>query len=140
MHRKYFKLPDPCRFEGKAAQALAFAILKHESLWSATDEAIVQQWPRGRHGRRRIIADIEDILASPETFSFLDGLDEEPLHAERLTSGGILTTLARLLCCSLPARRIRSALLFHASASNHLKEDAQTGLSVRKRSVRNRKS
>ncbi|KAK9807188.1 hypothetical protein WJX73_005815 [Symbiochloris irregularis] len=95
------------RYSGKAAQALAYAILKHESLWSATDRAIVQQWPKGSRGKKRIIADIEDILSSPDTTDFLEGLDMEPLYADEIDSGGCCTTLARMFCCALPPHRIR---------------------------------
>ncbi|KAK9802724.1 hypothetical protein WJX73_001425 [Symbiochloris irregularis] len=94
------------RYSGKAAQAPAYAILKHESLWSATDRAIVQQWPKGMSGRKRIIADIEDILSSPDTTDFMEGLDMEPLYADEIDSEGWCTTIARMFCCSLPPHRI----------------------------------
>ncbi|KAK9803523.1 hypothetical protein WJX73_002438 [Symbiochloris irregularis] len=116
------------RFDGKSAQALAYAILKHESLWSATDRAIVQQWPKGSKGRRRIIADIEDILSSPDTTDFLEGLDQEPLYADEINSRGCWTMLARLLCCALPPHRISNKEFTDGtSAYDSTNDDALTG-------------
>ena len=86
---------------------MAYAILKHESLWSTTDRAIVQQWPKGQRGRRAIIRVMEEILDSPELMEFMEGLDLEPLYADTITSRGWCTAIARLLCCALPARRVR---------------------------------
>lgn len=60
------------RYGGKAAQALAYAILKHEYLWSATDRAIVQQWPKGMSGRKRIIAGLARSMSDSFTGSCFD--------------------------------------------------------------------
>lgn len=90
---------------------MAYAILKHESLWATTDRAIVQQWPKGARGRWSIIKVLEDILQSAEIMDFLDGVDIEPLYAEDISSRGFCTMLARLVCCALPPRRIRYRIL-----------------------------
>ena len=70
------------------------------------------QWPKGRLGRKRVIADIVQLLSLPETSDFLDGLDLECLYASEVTSGGMCSMLARVLFCILPPRRIRCVFWF----------------------------
>lgn len=54
-----------------------------------------------------------DFRSSPECLwlavvaEFMEGLDQEPLYADEISSQGCWTTLMRLLCCSLPPHRIR---------------------------------
>ena len=99
---------------------MAYAILKHESMWSATDRAIVQQWFKGRRGRRNIMQVIEEILDSQEVVDFMEGLDIEPLYADTVSSAGVWAMLARVLCCALPARRIRCARSCKRSGSRRI--------------------
>ena len=84
---------------------MAYAILKHESLWGPTGQAMVQQWALGRPGRRRIVKMMDEIVASPELARFLESLDCRQLPLEEsVWSHGWWEGLCRIFCCALPAR------------------------------------
>ena len=104
-----------CRFEGKEPEALAFAIMKYDTLWSSTPKAIIQQWRRGRRGRAELVASIESLLMHAEVVDFLDGLDGRFRTPAAIGNQGVWPCMRRLLCFSLPTNRTRSATAEHTS-------------------------
>ncbi len=93
-----------CRFDGYAAEALTFAIMKHDVLWSATDNAILQQWGKGRVAQAKVVKQIEHTLEQADMCDFLDGLDRRPVPADRISSQGFSATIQRMFCYALPPR------------------------------------
>lgn len=70
-----------CRFSGKAAQALLYAILKYEHQWSTTDRSVIHvlsccHWTSKRSGPRAdFVKAVEAILLEADTASFLECVD-----------------------------------------------------------------
>ena len=95
------------RFEGKEPEALAFAIMKYDTMWSSTPRAIIQQWRRGRRGRAELVASIESLLMHAEVVDFLDGLDGRFRTPAAIGNQGVWPCLQRLFCFSLPTNRTR---------------------------------
>ena len=96
-----------CRFEGKEPEALAFAIMKHDTMWGSTPKAIVQQWRRGRRGRAELVASIESLLMHAEVVDFLDGIDGRFSNPASISNKGMWPCMQRLFCFSLPTNRTR---------------------------------
>ncbi len=99
-----------CRFEGKEPEALAFAIMKHDTVWGSTSRAIVQLLRRGRKGRKQLGQMIEGVLVSPEVEEFLEGLDTRPAQTHSIFGEGAWRALSRLFCLVLPSQRTRYEL------------------------------
>ena len=100
-------LASLCRFQGKEPEALAFAIMKHDTLWGSTPKAIVQQLRKGRSGRAILLRMIEGMLLSDDIDDFLDGLDGRKERQHHISGDGWSTTVARLFCFRLPTNRTR---------------------------------
>ena len=96
-----------CRLQGYTAAALAFSLMKHETCWSSTDKAIVQQWQSGRAGRRRLVHSVHETLAELELRMFLEGIDGTAEAPEPMSGRGFLTTMSRLFLFTLPDTRAR---------------------------------
>ena len=90
-------------------EALAFAIMKHDTLWGSTSKATVQQLRKGRSGRAAVITMIEDLLTSKEIHDFLEGLDVRKEKHHHISGEGWTRTLARAFCFQLPTFRTRYA-------------------------------
>ncbi len=95
------------RFEGKEPEALAFAIMKHDTLWGSTSKAVVQQLRKGHKGRKAVIRMIEGLLLSNEIDEFLEGLDGRREKQHSIYKDGWSRALARLFCFQLPTYRTR---------------------------------
>ncbi|KAK9842423.1 hypothetical protein WJX84_004112 [Apatococcus fuscideae] len=95
------------RFEGKEPEALAFAIMKHDTVWGSTSRAIVQLLRRGHKGRKQLGQMVEGVLISPEIDDFLDGLDTRPAQMHSIFHEGVWRATTRLFCLALPSQHTR---------------------------------
>ena len=100
-------MTDRCRFEGKEPEALAFAIMKHDTVWGSTSRAIVQLLRRGHKGRKQLGQMVEGVLISPEVDDFLDGLDTRPAQMHSVFHEGAWRAATRLFCLALPSQHTR---------------------------------
>ncbi|KAK9863190.1 hypothetical protein WJX84_005860 [Apatococcus fuscideae] len=89
-------------FAGMEAEALAFCCLKYESMWAASDKAILQMCARGRHSRGQLCRTLETMLFSDEASKFLEALDQRHVYRTRLRP-----TLKQSLLLRLPNHRMR---------------------------------
>lgn len=90
---------------------MAFAIMKHDTVWGSSSKAIVQLLRRGRKGHKQLGQMVEGVLISPEIDDFLDGLDTRPAQMHRILHEGIWRAMARLFCLALPSQHTRCGLL-----------------------------
>ena len=88
-------------------QALAYSIMKHETSWSNTDDAMVQLWRMGTKGRHKMRQAVDEALRSHELRDFLEGMDAVVEEPEPIFSKGILRGMLRIFFWTLPNYRAR---------------------------------
>ena len=65
------------RCQGHEAQAIVYAILKHESRWGTTSRSMSETHKAGRRARRDLVVLLRTTMESDELAAWLQGLDLE---------------------------------------------------------------